>query len=272
MKKVLLAALLCAASAFATWDYFPVKEAGKGEAKVGFAYFMQDKFSMMGLNAGARFSVIEGLEVALMFNGHGNGPMGFPLSSSYDGNSCEGDFCPPTMAQPTLGLRYWLPMGLGIGLDVSIPFGGEALYGKDTKGTALAITPAVQYSMKLNEQLEIGAEVGLTIPFADGTDAKYAEGMDLGIGLEVDFSLGMVVPFVNVGIAMGLTGPTADGKDIEGLDAAEMGIVPTVGAIININDMLAADVGVGFGLGKRYVPTDDDKMPIMISANFAVKF
>jgi hypothetical protein len=36
--------------------------------------------------------------------------------------------------------------------------------------------------------------------------------------------------------------------------------------------MLSADVGVGFGLGKRFAPTDDDKMPIVIGVNVSVNF
>jgi len=267
MKKVLAAALLCAVSSFATWDYFPVKDAGKGEAKVGASYFMQDKLSIIGLNAGARFSVIEGLEVALLMRGAGDAPSGFPLTSSYDGDSCEGDNCPPTFAQPSIGVRYWMPMGLGIALDVALPFQGDALGGGDV--TNLILTPAVQYSMKVNDMIELGSEVSFAIGLENGDKGgKYTPPMELGIGLELDFSLGSITPFVGVDVDMQLSKEKYDGKDDFSPDTAT-GIAPYVGAIFGINDMLAADVSVAFGIGEDYYGKE---MPILISANLAINF
>ncbi|MDR2732241.1 MAG: hypothetical protein LBB36_03380 [Fibromonadaceae bacterium] len=251
MKKVLAAALLCTVSAFATWDYFPVKEAGKGEAKVGFGYNMFGDASAMGLNLGARFSVIEGLEVALMLQGGQVGLMsvpGFVLSNDPFDDATG-------LAQPSIGVRYWLPMGLGFGVDLVLPFGSEDLVGKDPD---MAIGLAVQYSMKTGD-IEIGAEVGTSISMADADP-----GMPLNIGVELDYSLGSITPFVGVGLSVGLTKGDMP-------EAAKMGIMPTVGAIFNINDMMSADVGIGFGLGDGYTGGGDD-MPINIGANFSLNF
>lgn len=264
MKKILAATLLCAVSSFATWDYFPIKDAGKGEAKVGVSYFMQDKWSAIGLNAGARFSVIEGLEVALLFRGHGEGFSGFPLTLSYDGESCDGDECPPTFAQPSIGLRYWLPAGVGIGLDVALPFQGEAL-GK-SENANLVFTPAVQYSMKIGDAVELGSQISFSIPLE--SSEKYAPAKELGIGLELDFPLGTITPFVGVDVAMEIGSPSYDGNTDDDYEGST-GIAPYVGAIFKINDMLSADVGVAFGIGEDYY---GEEMPIVIGANLSVNF
>jgi hypothetical protein len=265
MKKVLATALLCAVSSFATWDYFPIKPAGKGELKVGYEFDINyggvEKTNASGLNAGARFSVIEGLEVATQWQ--------FPMTYSYDGESCkeEGDFkCPPTFSKPIVGLRYWLPMGLGIALDVSLPFQGKAVEQSDGKA-ALGFRPAVQYSTNFTPELSLGSEVGLGIGLENKD--KYAPGMALGLGVELDYSLGMATPFIGVDVGLGLTKPQFDGKDAG--DAAKAAIDLNIGSIFTINEMLGADVGVTLGFGEGNTGKDG-KMPIAIYADFSLNF
>jgi opacity protein-like surface antigen len=265
MKKVLVAALVCAVSSFATWDYFPIKDAGKGEVKAGVGYLINaegnDKVNVFGIEAGARFSVIQGLEVAVFTQ--------FPMSQSSNGDSCEENetlsiICPPSMTQPAIGLRYWLPMGLGIALDITLPFQGDFFGGNDA--ASLGFRPALQYSTNLTPELSLGSEVGLDIGLENGN--KKTPGMELGIGVELDYSLGMVTPFVGADLALGLTKPKTDvaGTEVEG-DAAKMGIDIGLGAIFAINDTFGADVSAIFGLGERY-----EKMPITIAAHFSLNF
>ncbi|MCL2283330.1 MAG: transporter [Fibromonadales bacterium] len=261
MKKVLAAALLCAVSSFATWDYFPIKEAGKGEVKAGVEYGMQGDWSRLGINAKARFSIIEGLEAALFTN--------FPMTWSYDGESCDSDItdCPPSMSQPVIGVRYWMPMGIGIALDVGIPFQGKGAEGGED-GAALSFTPAVQYSTNFTEQLSLGAQLSFSIPLEDGN--KYTASKELGIGAELDYSIGSLTPFVGIDVAMQVTKPQQDGHDT---GDTYTGIMPYVGVVYGINDMISVDASVAFGIGEdyyaRYLTTD---MPILISANVAVNF
>jgi len=283
MKKVLVAALFCAVSSFATWDYFPVKEAGKGEAKVGFGYLInaggEEKFSVIGAEFGARYSIIEGLEAALY--------VPFMLSASYDGESCkaEGDtVCPPSYGQPTIGVRYWLPFGLGIALDVDLPFQGDAFAGfeKDAaKGTPLNFHPAIQYSTNLTTELSVGAEVGVSI-YGENSETKLKDGMDLGIGVEFDYEIGSITPYVGVDVALGLGKPTYDGKDIPDSEAAKTGIDVGIGSTFKISDSMAADVGVILGFGGRYESEEFNEttlkvetksvMPITIQAHFSYNF
>jgi len=304
MKKVLAIALLCAVSSFATWDKFPVQDAGKGEAKVGFGYWINpegaDKTSILGATLGARYSIIQGLEASLQIP--------FPLSASAPGfdssdpeksASCkaEGDFkCPPSYGPPVIGVRYWLPLGLGVGLDIALPLQGDAFpvggMKDDAKNNShLDIIPAVQYSTNLTSELSIGAEVSLTIPGkvkdvdVDLLTGKTVEtdvkpGMDLGIGVELDYAIGSITPYVGVDIALGLT--KAKFGDIEAKEAAKTGIDLGLGAIYKINDSMGADIGVTLGFGGRYETETIDMttfktetksvMPITIQAHYSYYF
>jgi len=278
MKKVLAIALLCAVSSFATWDKFPVKEAGKGEAKVGAGYLInaggKDKLSIIGATLGARYSIIEGLEASLQ--------VPFSLSASNDGESCkeEGDAkCPPSYGQPTLGVRYWLPFGLGIALDLDLPLQGDAFPagGKkdDSKGTPLNFYPTVQYSTNLTSELSVGAEVGLAI-YGENSESKKQKGMDLGLGVEFDYAIGSITPYVGVDIGMGLGKAKYDGTEIDD-SKAETTIDIGLGGIFKINDSMGADIGLTYGLGKGYEGKDKDGKektisPITILAHFSYYF
>jgi len=268
MKKVLAIALMCAVSSFATWDKFPIKDAGKGEVKAGGGYLInvdgEEKTSAIGIEAGARFSVIQGLEVAVFTS--------FPMSyTPGDDLKCsdlkDAGFikeCPPSMAQPALGLRYWLPMGLGVALDVTLPFQGDFYGGNDAAN--LGFSPAVQYSTNLTSELSVGAEVSLDIGLKNSN--KETPGMELGAGVEFDYTIGSITPYIGADLALGLTKPKAEflGQEVEG-DAEKMGIDLGVGATFEINDMFGADIGATFGLGGRY-----DKMPITIAAHVSLNF
>jgi opacity protein-like surface antigen len=292
MKKVLAIALLCAVSSFATWDKFPVQEAGKGEAKVGLGYLMNleatEKTSLIGASLEARYSIIEGLEAAihLPFVLSASGPYEKPDESK----SCEaaGDFvCPPTYAPPVIGVRYWLPFGLGIALDVALPLQGDAYaFGGMKDGaknqTSLDIIPAVQYSTNLTSELSLGSEVSLTIPGEYGDEIKAKDGMSLGIGVEFDYAIGNITPYVGVDVGLGLTSPKVDGDSKDPLtgedyEAAKTTIDIGLGAIFKINDSMGADIGVTYGIGEGYKGIDSKGeentiSPITILAHFSYYF
>ena len=63
-KKIALAVALVAATSFATWDYYKVPEAGKGQVKGQFKYDTDDPWSGWGINASARYVVIPNLELS----------------------------------------------------------------------------------------------------------------------------------------------------------------------------------------------------------------
>jgi len=285
MKKVLAAALMCAVSSFATWDYFPVQAAGKGEAKVGFGYLINagghEKLSIIGAEIGVRYSIIEGLEASL--------GVPFMLSASKDGESCKEEGktkCPPSYGQPVIGVRYWFPFGLGIAVDIDLPFQGDAYadFREDaSKGTPLNFRPAIQFSTNFTPELSVGAEVGLGI-YGENSETKLKEGMDLGIGVEFDYAIGSITPYIGADIGLGIGKPQYDGKEDPNGEAAKTAIDVGLGATFDINENMAADVGVVLGFGGRYEHEEIDTsvlppktetksvMPITIQAHFSYKF
>jgi len=264
MKKILAAALLCAASsAFATWDLFPVQEAGKGEAKLGFNYYSLDKVSAMSLNVGARYSIIEGLEASVMLDGSaGEAGGGYILTCSNDGNDC-GDPNRTGLNKPIIGVRYWLPMGLGIAVDAILPFGGENVVGKDD--VKFGLNGGIQFSTKVTEELAIGSEAMLNIlNDKDGCTEKCSQGMGLNIGLEADYSVGPVTPYLGIDLQQGLTKGDA-------AEAAKLMLGLSVGVTYDITESMYAQAA----FWTRLVQDKDtvgDKKPLTIEVDYGIKF
>jgi hypothetical protein len=194
--------------------------------------------------------VIEGLETAVF--------LPVPLSYSYDGTSAD-DYA--GLSTPTIGLRYWLPMGLGFFAEFVLPVDT-----REGMEPAMNIDAGAQFSTKFTEELAFGSELGIRIPFEDGD--KYKDGMILKIGVEVDYSIGSVTPYVGADFLLGLTKPQYDGNDAG--DAKGLGILPEVGATFAISEMLGAGAYVNFLIGEDWAGKDNT--PITIGALFSVNF
>lgn len=254
MKKlsvVAVAVSLFVGSAFASWDYFPPKEAGKGQARLNFNYVIPaEKWSEMDLAIKGRYTIIDGLEAAVS--------LPIPLSLSYDGNSMD-DYA--GLSQPEIGVRYWLPMGLGFFADFVLPVDT-----RDAFEPPFGLAAGVQFSTKFTEELALGTELKLNVPFED--KGKFKEGMSLNIGAEVDYSIGGITPFLGVEAALGLTKPQWDGNDAG--DADPFGLDLWIGAAYSINDMFSVDLSATFGLGEG--KGGEDNTPIKISFDFDFHF
>jgi hypothetical protein len=236
MRKLVLAvAVVCLAvsSSFASWSYFPPKDAGSGEVKLGLGFGMPaSKTITLGLDLGASYTIIDGLEASAIIP--------FPLMSSFDGNSMDGY---AGLGDPIIGVRYWLPMGLGFFVDATIPV--------DTDDFVLGA--GVQYSTNFTSELSLGSEVGLIIPFADDI---Y---MDMAIGLELEYSLGTIAPYLGTEMTFDITKP--EGKDTDFV------VDLWVGAAFDINEMFSASADVTFGVAGH-----GDNTPITIGASFSFNF
>jgi hypothetical protein len=231
-------------------SYFPPKDAGHGEIKLGLAFgTLAEKSNYLDLNLDARYTIIDGLEASLI--------LPFPLMLSFDGNSVDGY---AGMGTPVIGVRYWLPMGFGFFVDAMLPVDNH----NDVE-PPMVLGFGAQYSMHFTDEFSFGSEIGLKMPFKRN---DHKEGMDLGIGLELNYSLGMVTPYLGVDMVFGITKPTMElsGQKIKS-DAAPMGLDLLGGAAFDINKMFGASVDLGFGLGDRYGDT-----PIAIGASFSLNF
>jgi hypothetical protein len=279
LSAVAVAMCLCVGSTFAAWDYFPPKEAGKGEAKLGFAYGINDAgfsgkqkdVSTGELSIAGRYSIIEGLEAAVTV------PVPLMLSVK-DCDNCGEKYA--GLSYPEIGVRYWLPMGLGFFADFALPVDTR----EDSKyWVAMKLDVGAQFSTKFTEELSLGSQLGLTVPFAN-SETKRAEGMGLGIGVELDYSLGMVTPFLGADVSFGLTKPTYDGKEITGSEAAKAAFDITVGASAAFSEMIGADLSVKFGISDDYKtmsydlskplepPKEESFIPITIGAHVSFNF
>jgi len=230
-SAVAVAVLLVVSSSFASWDYFPPKDAGSGEAKLSFDYTMWGDFSFMNLAVGARYTIIDGLEASVK--------LPVPLSSCFDGN-CAEDYV--GLSIPEIGVRYWLPMGVGFFADLLLPVDT-----RDGVEPDFDMVVGVQYSMEINEQLSFGSEVRLLNLINDFD-------MGLGIGLELDYNLGMATPFLGIELPDLLA---------EGDFMMEL----ILGCGFEINEKMGAQVDLRLGLAGY-----GDDMPIGIGASFSFGF
>jgi len=209
MKKVLTAALICAASSFAAWDYFPVIEYGKGEAKVSFTQGRQGNSSAPGEEHDfkIRYSPIQNLELL--------SKLGY-----------------------TFGARYQFVKVLSAGVDIGLPI----------PNTNWSFTPNAQFSMPLSDALVLGSNVGASFytkeanKNAPGTDLTAGAELDLIMGK----SLVWLSSTLNTGLTnrKDSSGNKIKPKD----DKRGLEIVPALGYVACLGNLsLGTNVALAFG-------------------------
>jgi len=237
MKKVLIAALLCAASSFAAWDKFPVLGDGKGEAKVG-TYSSRQGLDVDNGNValGIRYNPLQDLELLARQD----------IGSVY-----------------TLGARYQVIPVLAIGVDVGFPI----------SSTAWAFTPSLQFSTDLvADLLSLGSNVGVSIYTEDKN--KYARGLDLSAGIELDLALGKSTLWGGFDVNAGISRSKNDGEEAS-LKAENKGrgleLSPSAGYLANVGDNLTLGTWVAVGFGDN--DTGYGAQPrTTVGVDFSVKF
>jgi hypothetical protein len=237
MKKILAIVLICAASTFAAWDYFPVIEYGKGEAKVSYVEWRQgngeDGRSGSGLqDFKIRYSPMEKLE----------------LMSKYRGDK---------LGNYVLGARYQIMPDISAGLDFGFPI----------PSTAWSVTPNAQYSMTLTEALVFGSNVGVSIYTEDSN--KNKRGADLNGGAELDLAMGKSTITFGLDINTGLTQARRNSRK-RSLKSDNRGLefVPKIGYVANAENLsLGTNIGLAFGEDAGH-----ENYATFIGLEFAVKF
>ena len=251
-KKIALAAALAATASFATWDYFPVKEAGHGQAQISEKVHMQGKSSKDIVELGVRYSIIQNFEAGLK--------VPVTVLSYYDGKNDERN----GLGNLELMLRYQFMPIMNAFLDVQFPTCSKDICGDDDP---FGFHFGVQFSQKFGI-VDFGSELGLQLE-TKGED-KTTPPWDLNLGLEADFLVSnMLTPYVGFDFNMKLGKETRDGKNEGESRTGDLGISPYVGLNIDFNPMLYLGFEFRFGVGEDYYGKDT---PITLTVNFGVNF
>ena len=180
-KKIILAAALAVTASFATWDYFPVLPAGQGSAKGGLYYDWDGDWSQAGLEVGARFSLIEKLELSLQ-------SWGYQFWSEEDCKGCVngGD----GLRDLTIGARFEVAPMITAFLDFHLPIGNDD-YSKNGHAPStdeIALYLGGQFSMEVPNApgFKFGTEAGIDWGFEHN---HYDRGLELHIAGEADYTI-----------------------------------------------------------------------------------
>ena len=207
-KKIILAAALAVSAAFATWDYYPVLEAGKGSVEGGLYYDWHHQWSHAGLKIGARYSLIQDLELSLQ-------SWGFQFWGETDCNGCANGGS--GLRDLTLGARYQVAPMFSAFLDLLLPVGNDDYDGPGTthpSSDEIALYLGGQFSMPIKEApgLKFGTEAGLFWGFEHDNNER---GLELHMGGEIAYTVPNVglTPFFGLQLKFRITESTWEGED-----------------------------------------------------------
>ena len=248
-KKIALAAALVSSAAFATWDYYPVIDAGKGSVKGGLYYDWDHQWSQSGLTIGARYTVIQGLEISLQ-------DFGYQFWGESDCKGCiEGG---DGLRDLILGVRYQIDPMVNIFLDFKLPVGNDK---KEYNGLPSETTPpghdeialylGGQFSMQVKEApgLKFGSEGALDWGFEH---KKYERGLDLHLSGEIGYTVPNtdITPFFGLKVKYRLTNSSYDDTN-EG-DRGDKHISLWLGADVFVIPNQLDLVGTGLYAGAEF--------------------
>lgn len=200
-KKLALACAVFASASFATWDFYPVLEAGKGSAAGGLYYDWHHDWSQAGLKIGGRYSVIQNLELSVQ-------GWGIQFWSENDCAGCENGG--GGIRDLTIGGRYQFTPMVNAFLDLILPIGSD-----DVSGDEVAFYTGAQFSMPTGvEGLKFGTEAGFLWGFEHD---NHERGLDLHLGGELAYTVPDigVTPFIGLQLKYRLTESTWEGYKTE---------------------------------------------------------
>jgi hypothetical protein len=209
-KKIALASAIAASAAFATWDYYPVLEAGKGSAAAGLYYDWDNDWSQAGLKVGARYSLIQNLELSLQ-------SWGYQFWGETDCGNCinGGD----GLRDLILGARYELAPMITAFLDLNLPIGNDDDDGGATTPPSnheIFIYAGAQFSLPIKDVpgMKVGTEAGIFWGFEHH---DYERGLEIHMAGEAGYTVPDVgvTPFVGLQIKYRLTESVWDGDGKE---------------------------------------------------------
>lgn len=221
IRKIAIATTLLSLSSFAAWDRFPVLDAGKGQAKVGVAHISSTDSDATGYDLAmalqGRYTVAPSIEIAAL--------VPYRL----------GKEDPTGLYRPVLSMRYWMPTGIGLYADASLPLGND-----DVTWNNIGITVGGQLATNLDAAMAVAAEVSYTMEMEKD---QIDQGDVLALGGELDYNLGNMTPWVGLDFYMMGEGDYA-GFETDSDNAATL----SLGSSFTVTPELAVDASVGYGL------------------------
>ncbi len=259
-KKIALATALVASASFATWDYFPVQEAGKGTAEAGLYYDTDDDWSQAGIKVGARYSVIQNLEISLQ-------GWGFQFWGETDCKGCANGG--GGLRDLTIGARYQILPIVSAFVDVNLPIGSDDYDGPGTTrptSDEVAIYLGGQFAQSLAEGLMLGAEAGFDWGFEHD---NYERGLEIHMGAEVDYTIKNIglTPYIGLQFKLQLTEDTREddaGHEWGADDSGDTQINLWLGASYAINQMISVKAQLNIRSGDM----DGDATGLYVAADF----
>ena len=236
LKKIILAAAIAVSASFASWDYFPVLESHKGQAKLDFGSEIQDPFTEFIVTGGVRFSPATHFEFGI--------ELPYTIFCLSDGSfqTWNGARDLQTM------FRYQFLPFMNAFLDITIPTASTNLYYPDY---AFAFHFGAQFFNKFG-LLNLGSELGLYIE-TEGED-KVMPPKRLNLDAEADFEISQVfIPYVGFDLGMLIGKFNHEGRHVGNSYTGKFGFAPFAGFKIAFNDYVSLDLHGKIHLGEDYV-------------------
>lgn len=231
LKKIALVAAVAASASFATYNFFPVGDANKGQIEIGDTYAWHDHWSMNQVKINAKYNIMQNFELSLQ-------NIGYQIWN-------EDDRCDDTKSCPdndgfkalTVGARYQFMQILIGALDVQVPLNSEDVVGDyDPFG----LYAAIQYTQEFVPNLWFGSELGFDWKFED---EKFEEGLKMTIQAEIDYTIASIglTPWFGLEFDKKLTENKIDGHDAGGDDSQ---LTFWIGAGYDINPMFTVKANI----------------------------
>jgi len=263
-KKIALVAAMAASASFATYSFFPVGDAHKGEVEIGDVYMWHDHWSMMKPFVNAKYNVVQNFELSLQ-------GIGYQIWNENDNCDDNGGKCPDNdgITALTVGLRYqFMPILIGA-VDVKLP-----LTSKDVTGDydPLGFYGALQFTTEFVPNLWFGSELGLNY---DLEDEDISHGLVLTLQAELDYTIASVglTPWIGLAFNHKLTDDEAENELGKWKDhAGDNGFTFWIGAGYDINPMFTVKANIIFNSGDSMGWQGGKNEATGVNGKLAIKF
>lgn len=241
-KKIAIVAALATSASFASWDMYPVLEQHKGEVSVGVNYSTDENTKELSVPVGARFSVIQNLELAFML------PYRI-FTHDKNGNDIKRD----GFEELAFMVRYQITPTTNAFADVRTPIGDGSDYEKKTWIAAAG----AQYSNSINPFIRFGSEIGLTTYFVRKMNLTT---FSLNASTEFEFKVTpQFTPYVGANLGVLLGSITEDGYRFNSAGDGHVDARIYVGAKYAFNDMFEVGVNAGIWFGNCFYKDNTEK-------------